>query len=122
MFDSILDTIKKLLGIDPSDTSFDSDVIVHINTVLFVLYQLGVGPRDGFFISDSRARWADYIGADTSLEAVKTYMFLRVKSLFDPTSSSVVSESYDRTVSELEWRLKTEAEAGQSIEDYSKEA
>lgn len=112
MFDSILDTIKKMLGIDPSYTVFDLDIISHINSTFFTLSQIGIGPRDGFSICDSRARWVDYIGADSGLEAIKTYIYLRVKDLFDPSSSSVVSDSYHRSIKELEWRLKVEAERG----------
>lgn len=112
MFDSILDTIKKMLGIDPSYTAFDLDIISHINSTFFTLSQIGIGPRDGFSICDSRERWVDYIGADSGLEAIKTYIYLRVKDLFDPSSSSVVSDSYHRSIKELEWRLKVEAERG----------
>ena len=103
--DSILTSIKKLLGIDEEYTQFDSDIIMHINTVFLNLMQLGVGPDEGVFIEDDSAAWDDYIGDSNQLQAVKTYVYLKVKLLFDPPLSSSVIESINRIVSELEWRL-----------------
>lgn len=103
--DSILTSIKKLLGIEEEYTQFDSDVIMHINTVFLNLTQLGVGPAEGFLIEDDSATWDDFIGDSNQLQAVKTYVYLKVKLLFDPPLSSSVTESINRIISELEWRL-----------------
>lgn len=103
--DSILTSIKKLLGIDEEYIQFDSDIIMHINTVFLNLTQLGVGPEEGFLIEDDAATWDDFIGDSSQLQAVKTYVYLKVKLLFDPPLSSSVIESINRIISELEWRL-----------------
>lgn len=103
--ESILTSIKKLLGIEEEYTQFDADIIMHINTVFLNLTQLGVGPSEGFLIEDDTAIWADFIGDSSQLQAVKTYMYLKVKLLFDPPLSSSVTESMNRMIAELEWRL-----------------
>lgn len=103
--ESILTSIKKLLGIEDEYTQFDSDLIMHINTVFLNLTQLGVGPSEGFMIEDDAAIWEDFIGDSTQLQAVKTYVYLKVKLLFDPPLSSSVIDSMNRMISELEWRL-----------------
>lgn len=103
--DSILTSIKKLLGIEEEYTQFDNDIIMHINTVFLNLTQLGVGPAEGFLIEDDSATWDDFIGDSNQLQAVKTYVYLKVKLLFDPPLSSSVTESINRIISELEWRL-----------------
>lgn len=105
MTDSILTSIKKMLGIEEEYEHFDADIIMHINTVLAILIQLGVGPSEGFSITDKNATWGDFLGDTEGLDGVKTYVFLRVKSVFDPSTSSSVSESMNRMASELEWRL-----------------
>jgi hypothetical protein len=110
MDNSILTSIKKLLGIAKEDKSFDPDIIMHINSVFMILNQLGVGPEEGFRIEDDSAQWEDFVDHDEDLEAVKTYMHLRVKSLFDPPLSSAVKESNDRMIHELEWRLNVNVE------------
>ena len=101
---SILTTIKKLLGINEEYTTFDNDLIVHINSVISILSQIGVGPSDGFSISDKSSTWNELV-SDKRLESVKSYVYLKVKLLFDPPQSSVVMESYNRAISELEWRI-----------------
>lgn len=103
--DSILTSIKKLLGLSTEQTHFDADIIMHINSVFMVLTQLGVGPSEGFSIQDELAIWEDFIPEGQSLELVKTYMYLRVRLLFDPPLSSAVLSSMERTISECEWRL-----------------
>lgn len=105
--DSILTSIKKLLGVPKDYTQFDDDIIMHINTVFMNLTQLGVGPEEGFYIEDDKAEWLDYIDTyeTTELNAVKTYIYLKVKLLFDPPLSSAVIESTNRMIAELEWRL-----------------
>lgn len=103
--DSILTSIKKLLGIEEEYTQFDEDIIMHINTVFLNLTQLGVGPTEGFSIEDDVADWEDFIEDNAQLQAVKTYIYLKVKLVFDPPLSSSVIESMNRTIAELEWRL-----------------
>lgn len=109
--DSILQSIKKLLGLDEDYDAFDDDVMMHINSVLMILTQLGVGPKNGFSITGEEETWDDYLGEDISkLSAVKTYVYLKVKTMFDPTSSSVVNEATKEMLKELEWRLNSEIE------------
>ena len=109
--DSILQSIEKLLGLDENYDAFDDDVMMHINSVLMILTQLGVGPKNGFSITGEEETWGDYLGEDISkLSAVKTYVYLKVKTMFDPTSSSVVNEATKEMLKELEWRLNSEIE------------
>lgn len=108
--ESILTSIKKLLGIAEEYDHFDTDLIMHINTVFSILTQIGVGPDKGFTIEDDTATWADFLPEDSNYEAVKTYMHMRVKLLFDPPLSSVVMEATNRIINELEWRLNMTAE------------
>lgn len=104
--DSILTSIKKLLGIDAEYTQFDPDIIMHINAVFMTLYELGVGPSDGFSIEDDTAEWADYISDNTPLlGAVKSYMYLKVRMLFDPSLTSSVTELMKEQAKEFEWRM-----------------
>lgn len=108
--DSILTSVKKLLGIAEEYTHFDSDIIMHINTVFSSLTQMGVGPAEGFAIVDEYATWDEFTSENTSLAAVKTYMFLKVRLLFDPPQNSSVMSSMERQASELEWRLNLTGE------------
>lgn len=110
--ESILTSIKKLLGIAEEYEHFDSDLIMHINSVFTILTQLGVGPSEGFFIEDDTSTWSDFIPDGRNYESVKSYMYLKVKLLFDPPASSVVVESMNQMIKEFEWRLYTEAEFG----------
>lgn len=105
MNNSILNTIKEMMGIEIEETAFDNDIIVHINTVFFILNQLGVGPTEPFIIRDEYATWDNFISDSTNLESIKTYMYLKVKLLFDPPLNSSVIESMKNTIDELEWRL-----------------
>lgn len=107
--DSILTSIKKLLGIEEEYEHFDPDIIMHINSIFMVLTQLGVGPSEGFSIQDKSAIWMDFIPNSSQFEAVKTYMHLKVRLVFDPPTNSAVIESMNRTISELEWRLNVAA-------------
>ena len=102
---SILTSIKKLLGVAEDYAEFDEDIITHINSVFLNLTQLGVGPEEGFMIKDDTAEWEDFINDSVQLQAVKTYVYLKVKLLFDPPLSSSVTESINRMIAELEWRL-----------------
>lgn len=108
--ESILTSIKKLLGITEEDDSYDVDVITHINTYLFRLKQLNIGPKDGFSISDDGPTWADFLGEQKDYSAVKTYVYLKVKLVFDPPLSASVLEAMKEQAKELEWELNSEAE------------
>lgn len=103
--ESILTSIKKLLGIEEDYEYFDADLIMHINSVFMILNQLGVGPEEGFSIQDASNTWSEFIPDGSNLESVKSYIFLKVKLMFDPPTSSAVIESINRSISELEWRL-----------------
>lgn len=107
MTDSILNTTKKLLGIAEENTEFDLDIILHINSVFTILTQLGVGPSDGFFITDSSAAWTDFIPEGKMMEAVKSYVGGKVKLIFDSPTSSVTMQALQNMCNELEWRLNT---------------
>lgn len=110
--ESILISIKKLLGIMEDDDSYDTDVIIHINTVFFVLKQLGVGPKDGFHIEGKSEVWHDFIPNDNEIQAVKTYVFMKVKLIFDPGAlSAAVVTSYQESIREFEWRLNVDVES-----------
>ena len=109
--ESILTSVKKLLGIPEDYIHFDADIIMHINSVFMILTQLGVGPPEGFSIEDDSAIWEDFVSDNTKLQAVKSYVYLRVRLLFDPPQSSAVIDSINRTISELEWRLNIAAES-----------
>lgn len=119
--DSILTSVKKIIGISEEDESFDTDLIIHINSVLMILNQLGVGPEDGFSITDKSAVWTDVIGDNKLIEAVKTFVGLKVRLIFDPPTSSAVLDSINKTISELEWRInvmvenKANASGGEEI-------
>lgn len=109
--ESILTSIKKLLGITKEYEHFDPDIIMHINSVFMILNQLGVGPEEGFRIEDEYATWDEFIPLDDlRFEAVKSYVHLKVRLLFDPPMSSAVMEAMNRMISELEWRLNFAAE------------
>lgn len=107
---SILDTIKKMLGIHKDDDTFDIDIIVGINSAFTTLRQLGVGPEAGFSIVDDTKLWTDFIPESERLDAVKTYIYLKVKLVFDPPLNASLLESFETTIKELEWRLNVAAE------------
>ena len=108
--ESILRSIKKFLGIDAEYDHFDPDIIMHVNSVFMDLWQLGVGPYEGFEIEDDTTTWEDFLQGSGKFNAVKSYMELRVKLLFDPPSSSAVIEAYKREIDKWEWRLNVAAE------------
>ena len=113
--ESILTSIKKLLGIAEEYTQFDADLIMHINSVFSILTQLGVGPSKGFVITDSSASWDDFLPeGGEKLQAIKTYMYMKVRLMFDPPTSSAVMESMNRMVNEFEWRLNVAVDPGDS--------
>lgn len=102
---SVLSSVKKMLGIPPEYTQFDPELVIHINSVFSILTQLGVGPDEGFSIKDSKDAWSDYIPEGKALEDVKTYVYLKVRLIFDPPQSSAAIEAMKQLASEFEWRI-----------------
>ena len=111
MNESILTTIKKLLGVPEDYEHFDMDITIHINSAFMILNQLGVGPSDGFSISDKTAVWSDFVSDNKKFEAIKSYVYMKVRLLFDPPTNSSVMECMNRIINEMEWRLNSEAES-----------
>jgi len=110
MDDSILDSTKKVVGIHPSDTSFDQDVITQINTAFFQMHQLGVGQPEGFGIEDNSATWNDFMVPLPDLQAVRTYVMLKVQMFFDPPQIGFLVEAKKQQLEELEVRLNINRE------------
>lgn len=113
--DSILVSIKKMLGISEDVKIFDADIIIHINSVFMILNQLGVGPSKGFSITDATSTWSEFIPNESSIEAVKSYVYLKVRLLFDPPTSSAAIESYNKMIAEFEWRINVMVETGEIV-------
>ena len=110
--DSILDTTKKLLGIDADYKDFDTDVIIHINSAFGTLNQLGVGPINGFMIEDSSKLWTEYLSDNMKLNSVKTLVYLKVRQIFDPAGTGSLQTAMENQIKELEWRLMVVVEPG----------
>lgn len=108
--DSILQDVKQMLGVEWDDDTFDLDIKNHINTVFFNLNQIGVGPADGFVIEDESTLWDAYIGTSKNLHAVKTYIFTRVRLLFDPPTNGFLVTSLQQQADKLEWTLMVEVD------------
>ncbi len=119
--ESILTSIKKLLGIAEDYTQFDVDLIIHINTVLSILGQIGVGDEKRYSVVDKSTTWDTLIGYESKLDMVKTYVYLKVKLLFDPPQSSAVMEAINRTISELEWRILVATDPTENEEENQNE-
>ena len=107
---SILYDVKKLLQIQATDESFDSDIIMHINSSFSTLHQLGVGPTNAFSISDDDAKWIDFTQTNTAINSVKTYIWAKVKLAFDPPATSFHIQALNDICKELEYRLNVQAE------------
>jgi hypothetical protein len=107
--DSILDTTKKLLGFESDYTAFDLDIITHINAVFSTLKSLGVGPTNGFMINDKEAVWEEFTGPEM-MNDVKSYMFMKVRMMFDPPTTSFHLDSLKKMAEEIEWRLHVQAD------------
>lgn len=103
--ESILNSVKKQLGIAAEYDHFDPDIIMHINSVFMILNQLGVGPANGFYIEDDVTAWSDYLEDPTQLQMIKTYMGHKVRMLFDPPSNGTIANAINQTIAEFEWRL-----------------
>ena len=103
---SILDSVKKVIGMDPSYTAFDIDIIMHINTQFSKLYNLGVGPKNAAFeIEDKNAKWSDFLQGKTNINMVKTYVYMAVRLIFDPPPTSFGIEAVKTEIQEMGWRL-----------------
>lgn len=116
MEQSILTSTKKILGIAEDYTVFDLDILTHINAAFFNLTQLGVGPLGGFVITDDQTEWADFFADDAEalqFQAVKSYVYLKVRQVFDPPATSYLIAAYEKQIAELEWRLNTQREETQ---------
>lgn len=114
MNNSILTTVKLLLGIEPTYTAFDSQLIVYINSVFSHLQQMGIGPETGYSISSANNTWNEFIGGRIDIELVKTYVYLKVRMMFDPPAGSFVVDSFERIIAEHEWRLVNSLEINNS--------
>lgn len=110
--ESILISIKKMLGIAEDYEHFDTDLIIHINSVLMILKQLGVGPEEGFSITGSTETWDQFLTNPTQLDLAKSYIYLKTKLVFDPPLSSAVMEAMNRQIQEFEWRLNVAVDPG----------
>lgn len=108
---SILNDIKSMLGPTYDDESFDTDIIIYINSTFTILRQLGVGPKDGYHIKDKNNIWSEFVKDIEGLDAVKTYIYLKVKLVFDPPLNASLVESFNTQVKELEWRLNVSVES-----------
>lgn len=109
--DSILTSVKKMLGIEADYDHFDPDILMAINSVFTIFAQIGVGPDDGFVITDDSARWDDFFGVDgKKIELVKSYIYLKTKLIFDPPTTGVLHEAMERQIKEFEWRLNVAGE------------
>ena len=117
--DSILISVKKMLGITEEYTHFDANIIIHINSVFSILTQLGVGPPKGFSIKDASATWDDFVPENPQLELIKSYMYMKVKLLFDPPLTSSAVDSMQRLINELECRINitVDSKVGHDFDD-----
>ena len=107
MTDRILESVKKVLGIAPEYLAFDQDVVMHINSAFSVLHQLGVGPDEPFMIEDETATWTEFLGTERGVNSVKSYVYLRVRLLFDPPATSFALGAMEKQIEELGWRIST---------------
>lgn len=105
MTDSILTSTKLTLGLDEAYEAFDQVILMHINSVFTTLAELGIGPTEGFAIENKDAEWSDFLGPSLRLNAVKSYMYLRVRVLFDPPTQGFVLTSMENQIQQMEWRL-----------------
>lgn len=122
MVESILETIKKMLGLPKDYDSFDTDILVHINTVLSNLTQMGIGPEEGFTITGYDETWSQFVTSDPlKTQQIKSYIYLKVKTMFDPTANSNVAEAINNSITELEYRLYIEEENSRYAESLLEE-
>lgn len=114
--DSILNSVKKMLGIEPDYTDFDLDIMIQINAALFTLRQIGVGPSDGYEITGPNETYDDYLGeGNKEKNQIKTYLFCKTKLGFDPPQSSIVLEAFKQLIQEAEWRLNVQVDSSDTF-------
>lgn len=111
---SILNDVKKAVGIHEANDDFDTDIILAINSTLFKLMQVGVGPTDGFVVTGDTEMWEDLLGNRTDLEAAKSYVFVNVRLLFDRPETSYGIQALERMSKEYEWRLEVQTQKSNS--------
>lgn len=116
MSTSILNSVKKNLGLAAGYTAFDPDILMHINAVFSTLNQLGIGPELGYMIEDDEPTWDAFLGEDPKLNAVKTYVYLRVRLLFDPPATSYLITAMESQIKEFEWRLNVLRESTEWVD------
>lgn len=115
MNQSILLSVKKMLGLDANYTWFDQDIIMHINSVFLTISQIGIGPEEPYQISGSQETWTDFANlCEYPINALTSYMYLKVRMLFDPPTSSFILDSYKNLAQELEWRMNLYVETRKS--------
>jgi len=113
--DSILNSVKKNVGVDESMTAFDYEIITLINSAFSTLNQLGIGPVDGFMIEDDTATWDSFLAGDPRFNSIRTYMSLKVRLAFDPPGTSFAIAAMEKQIEELEWRLNTVREGDEWV-------
>ena|ERR1044071_852145 len=109
MEESILTSTKKILGLSPEYTAFDVDIITHINSVFDILAQMGIGPANGLVIEDDQSEWSQF-GQGPGMNMVRSYVYLKVRMLFDPPPTSFAINAMEEQIREYEWRLNTNRE------------
>lgn len=122
MSDSIVVTIKKMLGLEDAYTPFDTDIKVYINSAFMILTQMGVGPKEGFSVKDYNEKWSDFLTNEVRLESVKTFVYLKVKMMFDPPTNSFVMDAMNREADQLLWRLNVQAESVETFDFMNEDA
>ena len=110
LLNSVLNTTKKLLGLDADDDSFDSDICIGINSAILTLSQLGLEGKEGFIVTDDTQEWSDYLNDNKLLPMVQQYIHLKTKMSFDPPQNSFVCENLKQIITELEWRIRMVSE------------
>lgn len=110
MESSILKSTKKNLGVSSEDDSFDQDILTHINSAFSNLTQLGIGPDEGFRIEDDETEWEDFLGDEIRTDSAKTYVYLYVRQVFDPPTTSYLIAAFAKQMEQLEWRLNVHRE------------
>lgn len=116
MTQSILLTVKKMLGIAEEYHAFDLDITIHVNSVFLTLNQLGVGPDTPFQITDDSAIWSDF--ADTSeVPGIQTYVYLKTRLAFDPPTNSFLVDAIQKQIAELEWRMNVQVDPKREVEE-----
>lgn len=117
IYESILDSIKKMIGVDKDYGAFDVDLIIAINGVFTILNQLGVGPEKEYSIAGPDETWLEFFGVTDAINLVKPYMYLKCKLIFDPPSSGVLNEALERQIAEYEWRIMIQADPASKPDD-----